>query len=89
MRDALTIRSIIYSSHAMLTENLRSTYAHVDELKYRTRAACSLLGISDITLKTYVEKSGVDVLRSTRGVPVRLYDINNLFQLTEWRIGKH
>lgn len=69
----------------MLTENLRSTYAHVDELKYRTRAACSLLGISDITLKTYVEKSGVDVLRSTRGVPVRLYDINNLFQLTEWR----
>ena len=63
----------------------RSIYSCINELGFKTSSACALLGISDITLKKYVEKSGVDVLRSTRGVPVRLYDINNLFQLTEWR----
>ena len=63
----------------------RRTYARVDELEFRTRSASSLLGVSDITLRTYSEKSGITVPRATKGVPVRLYDIYSLFQLTEWR----
>ena len=63
----------------------RNTYAKIDELKYRTRAACALLGVSDVTLRSYSENSGIEVQRAATGVAVRLFDINTLFRLTDWR----
>ena len=56
----------------------RRTYARVDELEFRTRSASSLLGVSDITLRTYSEKSGITVPRATKGVPVRLRHLQPL-----------
>lgn len=69
----------------MKHEAPRTTYALIDALEFRTRAASTLIGVSDITLRTYSEKSGITIPRANKGVPVRLYDIYTLFQLTDWR----
>lgn len=68
---------------------LRSTYARIDELQYRLRAACVLLGVTDNTLRTYADNAGIKIMRAsdlTPGAPaVRVFSVENLFELAQWR----
>ncbi len=72
----------IAEAHAYCVDQHR---AKIDALKYRTRAACALLGVSDVTLRSYSENSGIEIQRAATAVAVRLFDINTLFRLTDWR----
>lgn len=67
----------------------RNTYAVTDNLQYRLRAAGALLGVSDNTLRTYADSSGLDVRRASDTNPdspaVRIFDVPTLFQLAQWR----
>lgn len=79
------MRSIIYSSGAMTQDAPRNTYARVDALEFRLKAACALLGVSDVTLRHYTEKSGIAVARAKTGVAARVFYPDTLFELTHWR----
>lgn len=68
---------------------LRNTFANIENFVYRLRAAGTLLGVSDNTLRTYSEVSGIRINRAsdiTPGAPsIRVFDIPTLFQLALWR----
>lgn len=69
-----------------MTENLpRSTYSKLNEIKHRLRAAGALLGVSDFTVRSYTENSGIHVERSDKAVKVRIFDIPTLFEIAQWR----
>ena len=67
----------------------RSTYAHTDNLKYRLRQACQLLGVTDNTLRTYADNAGIQIKRANesnpRAVASRVFEPDTLFQLAQWR----
>lgn len=69
--------------------SLRNTYANVDSLQYRMRAAVSLLGVTDYLLKDYEKKSGTKIRRASElnsGVPpTRIFDIDTIFKIAQWR----
>lgn len=68
---------------------LRSTFANVDQLMYRLRAAEALLGVSHTTLRNYTEESGVTVRRASdfnnKAIPARLFEPSSIFSLAQWR----
>lgn len=72
-----------------MAENQRSTYAVTDNLQYRLRAAGALLGVSDNTMRSYADASGLDVRRASDTNPdspaVRIFDVPTLFELAQWR----
>ena len=63
----------------------RKTYAEIDNLSFRIRAASSLLGVTDNTLRTYSTNSGIDIPRADSGVPVRIFNAPSLFEMARWR----
>lgn len=67
----------------------RPTFAQVDALQYRLRAAGALLGVTDNTLRSYADNAGIQVKRAsdiTPGAPaVRVFDTDVLFRLAQWR----
>lgn len=71
------------------TQKFRKTYANVESISYRTKAVESLLGVSGKTLREYTEVSGVKVRRANEfvdtAVPVRVFDVQNVFDLATWR----
>ena len=69
----------------MSTPVPRKTYADVEGLSFRMRAATSLLGVTDTTLRTYTDTSGLQIPRAETGVPVRIFSAKNLFELANWR----
>lgn len=68
---------------------LRSTYAITSGLQYRLRAAGTLLGVTDNTLRGYSDNAGVEVKRASDyspGAPkVRVFLPETLFELAQWR----
>lgn len=68
---------------------LRSTFAQADRLLYRLRAAGTLLGVTDNTLRGYADHAGIAVRRAsdlTPGAPaVRVFEPDTLFRLAQWR----
>ncbi|RUP28201.1 MAG: ParA family protein [Curvibacter sp.] len=56
---------------------------------YRIRAAGSLLGVTDNTLRTYADGAGIEVKRAsdiTPGAPsIRVFEPETLFKLAAWR----
>lgn len=68
---------------------LRKTFADIESLQYRLRAACALLGVTDNTLRSYADTAGINIKRAsdmTPGAPpVRLFDPEVLFHLALWR----
>ncbi len=72
-----------------LRDDRRDTYAVTAGLDYRLRAAGALLGVSDNTLRTYADTSGLAVRRASDINPaapsVRLFDLETIFQLAAWR----
>ena len=67
----------------------RATYAYADKLQYRLKAASTLLGVSDNTLRSYADNAGIPIKRAsdiTPGAPAaRVFDPATLFQLAWWR----
>lgn len=68
---------------------LRSTYADTSVLQYRLRAAGSLLGVTDNTLRNYADVAGIEVKRANELTPnapaVRVFTPDTLFRLAQWR----
>ena len=48
---------------------LRSTFAQADSLLYRLRAAGTLLGVTDNTLRGYADHAGIAVRRASDLTP--------------------
>lgn len=68
----------------------KSTFAKVDQLKYRLKAAATLLGVTINTLRGYTETSEVQVARatdldSTAAVAARIFTPENVFEIAAWR----
>lgn len=67
----------------------RYTYANTSTLMYRLRAAGSLLGVTDNTIRSYADNAGVAIQRASDlnpGVPsVRVFTPDSLFQIAQWR----
>jgi cellulose biosynthesis protein BcsQ len=88
MAEAGTIRPVRDLSSIAMTAS-RSTFAQVDTLQYRLRAAGALLGVTDNTLRSYADNAGILVKRAsdiTPGAPsVRVFDTDVLFRLAYWR----
>lgn len=70
----------------------RNTYANIQDVYYRLRAASQLLGVVENTLKSYDNIPGITVKRHAdlvKGAPqVRMYSPENLFQLAQYRRTK-
>lgn len=68
---------------------LRDTFAHVENLTYRLRAASTLLGVTDNTLRGYSDTAGIHIRRASDLQPdapaIRIFDPETLFQLAQWR----
>lgn len=68
---------------------MRSTFAMLDSVVYRLKAAASLLGISENTLRTYLQQSGIEVRRQNESNPdapaIRIFDLQSIFALAAWR----
>ena len=68
---------------------LRDTFAHIENLSYRLRAASALLGVTDNTLRGYADTAGIHIRRASDLQPdapaIRIFDPNTLFQLAQWR----
>jgi cellulose biosynthesis protein BcsQ len=68
---------------------LRDTFADTSGLQYRLRAAGTLLGVTDNTLRGYADNAGIPVKRAsdiTPGSPaVRVFEPETLFRLAQWR----
>jgi cellulose biosynthesis protein BcsQ len=71
-----------------VTNDLRDTFG-VTDLQYRLRAAGSLLGVSDNTLRGYADTAGIHVKRASDITPtspsIRVFDTETIFQLSAWR----
>lgn len=67
----------------------RDTFADTSGLQYRLRAAGTLLGVTDNTLRGYADNAGIPVKRAsdiTPGSPaVRVFEPDTLFRLAQWR----
>lgn len=68
---------------------MRSTYADVSSHTYRAKSACTLLGISENTLRVYSENSGIQVSRAKEtpsGIPSpRIFTPDVIFALAAYR----
>lgn len=69
--------------------SLKDTYANVSSRVHRVRAAATLFGVSDTTMRTYVDQSGIEVRRASDenpdAPPVRVFDVESLFAIADWR----
>lgn len=67
----------------------RSTFADLSTVLYRLRAASTLLGVTDTTLRGYADNAGIPVKRANDfkagAPPVRVFDPDTLFQMAHWR----
>ena len=68
---------------------LRSTYSDTSGLNYRIKAAATLLGIAENTVKNYIDSSGIQVRRANevdkKAPAVRIFSADNLFELARYR----
>lgn len=68
---------------------LRDTYANIEQLNYRLRAASVLLGVTENTLRSYADSAGIAIKRANDikpGAPAaRVFDPETLFKLASWR----
>lgn len=68
---------------------MRSTFALLDDVVYRLKAAAALLNISENTLRNYLRDSGMEIQRANKKNPaspaVRLFTIADVFALAQWR----
>lgn len=68
---------------------LRSTFADISALQYRIKAAATLLGVSENTMRGYADNAGIQIKRASDinpGAPsVRVFDIFNIFEIAQWR----
>ena len=71
---------------------LRSTYSDTSGLNYRIKAAATLLGIAENTVKNYIDSSGIQVRRANevdkKALAVRIFSPDNLFELARYRREK-
>ena len=71
---------------------LRNTFAYVQAVEHRLKAAAALLSVSENTLRTMLQESGIEVKRANQNNPdapaVRLFDLPTIFALAEWRASK-
>ena len=71
---------------------LRSTYSDTSGLNYRIKAAATLLGIAENTVKNYLDSSGIQVRRANefdkKALAVRIFNPDNLFELARYRREK-
>lgn len=71
---------------------LRNTFAYVDAVEHRLKAAAALLSVSENTLRAMLQESGIEVKRANQNNPdapaVRLFDLPTIFALAEWRRNK-
>ncbi len=71
---------------------LRSTYSDSSGLNYRIKAAATLLGIAENTVKNYLDSSGIQVRRANefdkKALAVRIFSPDNLFELARYRREK-
>jgi cellulose biosynthesis protein BcsQ len=68
---------------------MRSTFAMLDDVVYRLKAAAALLHISENTLRNHLRDSGMEIQRANKKNPaspaVRLFTIADVFALARWR----
>lgn len=68
---------------------MRNTFAMIDELTYRLRAASALIGVTDNTMRNYADNAGIEIKRASDlqpgQPPVRVFSPDKLFQLAQWR----
>lgn len=68
---------------------IRDTYAKIDALLYRLRAAGALIGVTDNTIRGYADNAGIAIKRASDfqpGAPaVRVFEPDTLFQIASWR----
>ena len=68
---------------------MRSTFALLDDVVYRLKAAAALLNISENTLRNHLRDSGMEIQRANKKNPaspaVRLFTIADVFALAQWR----
>src|SRR6476660_5860426 len=68
---------------------MRSTFAMLDDVVYRLKAAAALLNISENTLRNHLRDSGMEIQRANKKNPaspaVRLFSIPDIFRLACWR----
>lgn len=73
----------------MTSNNLRDTYAMVDNVMPRIKAAASLLQIGENTLRNHIAESGIEITRQTtinpRAPASRIFSIDRLFEIANWR----
>lgn len=83
---------IVLAERKTVMSETRSTFAYVNEVEYRLKSTATLLGISDNTLRTNLEESGIPIRRSnqkTAGAPaIRIFDLPTIFQIAEYRRSK-
>lgn len=68
---------------------MRSTFSCLNQYNYQLGAASALLGITENTLLTYVQNSGIGIVRRAPNNPkapkFRIFSLENIFQLAAWR----
>ena len=74
---------------AMQPKILRSTYAKIDDISFRLRAAGKLIGVTDSTMRTYADSTGIKVRRANEINPAapaaRIFSAQSLFDIAAWR----
>lgn len=73
----------------MVTNVLRDTYANVNQITLRIKAAASLLQIGETSLRSYIDESGIDITRASTINPkapaTRIFTVDRIFELANWR----
>lgn len=68
---------------------MRDTYADIESIHYRLRAAGALLGVTDNTLRGYADNAGIPIKRasdfSPDAPPVRIFTPDTIFRLAHYR----
>ena len=72
---------------------LRDTFAFVDEIHHRLRSTAALLGVSENTLRTMLNDSGIEVKRANYANPnapaARIFGLATIFQIAEYRRNRN
>lgn len=67
----------------------RDTYADTTNFVHRIKAAATLLGISENTLRAHEAEGQIEIMRQTKVNPAapatRLYTIEKIFEIANWR----
>lgn len=68
---------------------LKNTYCDASKWNYRLKAASKLLNISENTLRSHLEESGIVITRQSAtnplAPPTRVFNIENIFEIANWR----